>query len=214
MKRRMQVGRGLAAVFLFYLGGCAVIPLKSEADLKAPAAERDILADAALAVETVPWPKPQSVSFLSRITASSNADRMTRSEAIDIYIDDLRPAGVRFQQLAIDAQANLMAADRLNRVAQNARSSPRLSMNDVAVVEGAIKTLRDNRQIYVAAAKQLEKTGEPVDEGIMDTIQDAYKITIKELGYTADALADEIERDRSETFAAPDRPIRRNLVGT
>lgn len=169
-------------------------------------AERDLLADAALAVETAPWPKQDSVSFVSRITGAADQSRLTRAQTISIYLDDLQPDGARFGQLAFDARANLSAADRLNRVAQNAVTSPRLSMNDVSAVERAIKALRENRQIYVAAARQLEKVGEPVDEAQMDAIRDAFKVSIKDLGKTADALADQIERDRSETFAGPEQP--------
>ena len=50
MKWGLQIGRSFAVVFLLVSGGCAVLPLKSNADLRSPA-ERDMLADAALAVE-------------------------------------------------------------------------------------------------------------------------------------------------------------------
>jgi len=212
VKRGLQIGRSLAVVFLLVLGGCAVLPFKSDADLRAPA-ERDMLADAALAVETAPWPKRDSVSFVS-LLGTAGETRLTRAQAIAIYLDDLQPGGARFAQLAVDARANLHAADRLNHIALNAVSSPRLSMSDVAAVEGAIKALRENRQIYVAAARQLEKVGEPVDARQMDAIRGAFKIAIKQLGQTADALADQIERDRFETYAGPERPSQNNYSGT
>lgn len=173
-----------------------------------------MLADAALAVETAPWPKQASLSFVSRIAGAADDTRLTRSEAIAIYVEDLQPHGARFRQLVVDARANLHAADRLNRVARTAVFSPRLSMNDVVAVEGAIKSLRQNRQIYVAAAKQLAKAGEPVDAVQLRAIRDGFKVAIKELGQTADALADQIERDRSETYAAPKRPYVNNYSGT
>lgn len=212
MKWGLQIGRSLAVVFLLVSGGCAVLPLKSDADLRAPA-ERDMLADAALAVETAPWPKRDSVSFVSLLGASDET-RLSRAQAIAIYLDDLRPHGARFDRMAVDARANLQAADRLNQIAQNSVSSPRLSMNDVAAIEGAIKALRENRQTYVGAAKQLEKAGEVVDAQQMHAIRDAYKLAIKELGRTADALADQIERDRSETYATPKRWGQSRFSGT
>lgn len=212
MKPGLQSIRALGAAVFLLSGGCAVLPLKSDANIAAPA-ERDMLADAALAVETTPWPNRTSVSFVSRIAGAADKTRLSRSETIEIYLDELDGGG-RFDTLALDARANLSAAERLNRIALNAIASQRLSMNDVAAVEGAIKALRDNRQIYVAAAKQLEKAGDPVDETQMDAIRSAYKIAIKELGQTADALADQIERDRSETYAAPERSRMNKYSGT
>ena len=213
MKRGLQLGRSMAVALVLLLGGCAVLPFKSNTDLKAPA-QRDLLADVALAVETTPWPKQDSVSFVSRITGAADKSRLTRAQTISIYLDDLQPSGARFGQLAFDARANLNAAEHLNRVAQNAVTSPRLSMNDVSAVEGAIKALRENRQIYVAAARQLKKVGEPVDEAQMDAIRDAFKFSVKELGKTADTLADQIERDRSETFAGPEQFDKYKFSGT
>ena len=213
MKRHLQSGRLLAiASLVIVLGGCAVMPLQSNKKYVATP-ERDLLADAALAVETTPWPKPQSSSLVSMLTGGSEEPRLSRSDAIAIYLNDLQPVGARFGQLSIDARANLHAADRLNLVAQNALSSPRLSKNDVTALEDAIKALRENRQTYVAAAKQLEKVGEPVDEMQLDAIRDGFKYAIKDLGKTADALADEIDRDKTQTYAGPEQPDVDNYSG-
>ena len=148
------------------------------------------------------------------LLGAADETRLSRAQAIAIYLDDLQPDGARFSQLAVDARANLNAADRLNHIAQNAVSSPRLSMSDVAAIEGAIKALRENRQTYVGAAKQLAKAGEVVDAAQMHAIRDAYKLAIKDLGRTADALADQIERDRSETYATPKRWGQSRYSGT
>ncbi|MEZ5892382.1 MAG: hypothetical protein R3C58_04460 [Parvularculaceae bacterium] len=167
------------------------------------ASERDMLADAALAVETAPWPKPQTISLVSRITGAEGDDRVTRSDAVEIYVGALRPAGARFEQLSLDARANINAAARLEDAARNALTAPRLTMNDVVMVETAIQALRENRQIYFAAARQIEKSGEAVDGAALDGIREGYAVAIHDLGEAADAIADRIERDRTENFAAP-----------
>ena len=204
----MKPGLGLYGVLaaggLLLISGCAVNPLSSSADARHnSAAERDMLADAARAVETAPWPQVEEVSFVSRLTGAAPDDRMTRGKAISLYLDELRPQGARFHQLADDAQNNLAAAERLLAAAESALSAARLTKTDVVMLEQAIQALRENRQIYLSAAKQLEKAGEPVDESQLDLIREAYAGAISELGRAADALADRIEKDRTENFAAP-----------
>jgi len=209
-----RIGCGIAAILGVLCSGCAVIPMNSHSDVKAAHnAERHNLAAAANAVEATPWPKPENVSFVTRITGGGG-DRVTRSEAVDIYVDSLQPAGARFQKLASDAWQNLAAADRLNLVALNAVNAPRLSMNDVVLIEGAIQTLRENRAIYSEATEDLEKAGEPVNDDECDAIHDAYASAIKALGQTADLLAERIENNRSETFAAPEGKSAKNFSGT
>lgn len=207
------VGVFTAAV-LFFSGGCAVNPLASHSDIThSTRAEHDVLAKAAKAVETAPWPKPENVSFVARITGGDKEDRITRSDAIAIYLDSLTPAGDRFLRLADDAANNLVAADALGKAAHNALSAPRLSKNDVAMLENAIRALRENRQIYVSAARQIEKNGEAVDPTRLAAIGEAYEQAIRDLGDSADALADRIERDRTETVAEPAPIHRRNFSG-
>ena len=198
---------------LLSAGGCAVNPLASLSDSRPEiVAERDMLDDAADAVETAPWPQVEEVSFVSRITGADEGERMTRSKAIALYLEDLQ-AGARFTQLAGDALANLDAASRLLAAADGALAASRVTMTDVITVETAIQALRENRQIYTSAAKQLEKSGEPVDEAQLDAIREAYAVAIRDLGRSADALADRIEKDRTETYAAPAPVHRKNFSG-
>lgn len=195
---------GIAAFLLFTLaGGCAVNPIISQhgSDTQS-VAERDLLVDAARDVETAPWPKPEPVSFVARIAGADDKDRVTRSEAVEIYVSALQPAGRRFERLSSDARRNLGAADRLSRIAFNAVSSARVTMNDVATVESAIQALRENRKVYTGAAHELEKLGEPIDQKQVDEIRTAYANAIRNLGQAADALAERIEKDRTETVAA------------
>lgn len=211
-------GKGLigagAAVFLIFTGGCAVNPLATQQKLhNTHVAERDMLADAALAVESAPWPRIDQVSFLSRLAGAENEVRVTRKDAIAIYLEDLGSNGAPFTRLAADARANLGAADQLLNAAGHSLTAQRINVNDVAVIEAAIQTLRTNRQIYISTARQIEKAGEPVDKMQLTAIRDAYAEAIRDLGETADALADRIEADHSATYAAPTRQPRNNLSG-
>ena len=203
------------ALVVLLTAGCAVNPLSSQSnDQNTTVAERDLLADAASAVEDAPWPRPQQVSFISRITGAGDDDRITKSDAAALYANSLSPAGARFVQLERDAQANLSAATRLRHTADMALYAPRLTNNDVAMVETAIQALRENRQVFVNAAHQIEKTGESIDDEKLDAIRDAYTAAIRDLGETADALADRLDHDRSENYAAPTpRPNVNNLSG-
>ncbi len=205
-----ESGAAMFAVFaltsLFMVGGCAVSPVVSQNQSNAHVvAERDLLIEAARDVEQAPWPAPQQVSFVARIAGAADDDRITRSDAAEIYVSGLQPAGLRFATLANDARANLVAADRLSLVASNAISSARITMNDVVTVEGAIQALRTNRKIYTSAVHKLEQIGEPVDDDEVDEIRTAYSVAIRNLGDAADALAERIEKDRTETIAAPSR---------
>lgn len=203
----LRIGRmsGVAAFVFFTLaGGCAVNPIFSQNETDPHVvAERDLLVDAARDVEAAPWPAPEPVSFVAMIAGASGEGRISRSDAVAAYVNGLHPAGLRFRQLAVDAETNLHAAQRLARMAQNAVAAPRVTMNDVVTVEGAIQTLRENRKIYTKAAHELEKLGEPVDGEKVDAIRTAYAEAIRNLGETADALAERIEKDRTETMATP-----------
>lgn len=209
MKRGAASVRGLAAMAFLATAGCAVLPSKSSSDLKAPVAERAMLAGAAEEVEKAPWPKPEPVSFIARITGGGGDDRVTRSDAVEAYLSGLNPAGARYPQLAAHARTNLLAARQLNVAARQAVDAPRLAMNDVALIEGAIQALREHREIYAAAAKELARLGEPVSDESIDAIRDEFREAVRMLGETADVLAERIEHDRSSTYASPDRTVRR-----
>ncbi|WP_428407177.1 hypothetical protein [Hyphococcus sp.] len=198
-----------------FTAGCAVNPISSQSSAKHQAvAERDLLAEAARQVESAPWPKPEPVSFVSRITVGAiDDDGFTKTDAAETYAAALQPAGARFQQLEADASANLKAAERLLDVAETSLAAARLTGNDVALVEEAIQALRENRQIYVSAAHQIEKLGETVDDDRLDAIRDAYNIAIRDLGEAANALADRLDHDRSENYASPAKPRVNNLSG-
>lgn len=214
VKRVYLFNSTIAAVFLLLTGGCAVIPAKSHADLKVNGVvvERDQLAQAVRAVETTPWPKPEPVSLISRITGGGG-ERISFSDVVAIYMDVLAAHDNSAGALVSDANGNLADAVVLNDAAIAAVEAPRLSMNDVMLLESAIGALRENRRIYEAAAESLEEQGEGVDPLVMAIIADRYAQAIRDLGDAADQLAERIENDRSRTYAAPDRNAVTNLTG-
>lgn len=193
------------ACLVSIIGGCAIIPQNSQTSYyrEAPIAERDYLSEAVSDVKVAPWPKPQQVSFVTRIAGGGGKARVTRSDAIDAYLVSIQTASDPMQKLANDAHENLAAADRLDRAAVNAMSASRLSMNDVALVEDAIVALREHGQIYTASVKSLKRNGIAVDEASLVALRKEYHAVIKQLGKTADRLAEQVEHDRTQTFATP-----------
>jgi len=199
---------GIAALVLLLAGGCAVRPANSITQFKYPAAQRDMLADAAKAVETAPWPKPEPASFIVRITGVGGNDRVSRDDAVAAYLLELEASGAGFVRLERDARLNLAAAERLDETAREALRAPRHSKNDIALIEAAIQTLREHRHIYADAGKELKKRGFDVSDEALDALRDDFRLAVKTLGKTADVLADQIDEDRSATYASPDRTIR------
>ncbi len=206
MKGGQPILCGLAAWLLLSIGGCAIGPAGADLASYEPVAERDLLAEAAQAVETAQWPEPESGPALAWLIGGGG-ERFSKSDAIDYYVDALTPAGARFHALALDADATLEKAARLHAVAASTADAARVSMNDVARVENAIQTLRQHRDIYWASAKALDKAGEPVDDERLSSLRRAFAQMIRDLGDAADALADRVQADRSSVYASPDRII-------
>lgn len=214
MKRVYRAKFYLAAAFFLLSGGCAVLPTTSQADLRANGivGERDQLAQAVKAVEDTPWPRPEPVSLFSRIAGSGGDERVTFSDAVSAYIAALGPAEERMFVLVNDANTNLARATKLNDAALAAVYAPRLSMNDVKLLENGIRTLRENRRVYEAAANELEDSGDAVDPEAIEDISERYGLAIRALGDAADQIAERIENDRSRTYASPERRAVDNLA--
>ena len=191
--------------------GCAGIPVITKSDYQhEPAHQRDVLANAAHDVKSTPWPTPRKRSMVSRIAGGTSDDnRPSRSDAIEIYVDSLQPYGARFSHLVTDARRNLDAADEFNRTALHALGGARLSSDDIGAVEGAIRALRENRSMYVSAAKALERDGEAVDAEIVAAIRKDFGEAISALGKTADAIADKISDDEARYLAKPAQPAQK-----
>lgn len=202
MKSGQPVARCAAAAIFLAIGGCAVGSGGADR-AKAPIIERDLLAEAARDVEAAEWPAPKSAPLMSWITGGGGEARFTKSDAVAFYVEKLQPSGAKFESLHFDARQKLSDAERLRQTAISAAEATRVSMNDITLVEDAIQALRDHRDIYAAAAKEIGKSGETVDEEMIDTLRRDFSAMIRELGKTADLLADRHDHDRSSTFAQP-----------
>ncbi len=143
--------------------------------------------------------------MLSWITGGAE-DRFTKSDAVAFYVESLDRSG-GFQTLIADADRKLADAARFHAVAVAAVDAPRVSARDVALVEECIQTLRQQRDIYAAAAAKLEHAGAPVDDAALDDMRDRFHAMVRALGVAADELAERYEKDRSETYAAPGRGL-------
>lgn len=203
------------AIAACFASGCSILPQSQTIQLSKPIVERDQLAEAARAVQTAPWPTPERISFLARVSGAGDKDRVTEKDAILAYVDALQPTGAPFRTLVTDALENLSAAQSFEAVALSAIAAPRVTMNDVAVIERAIQTLRQNREMYSRAVDELENRGVAVDEIQLGLIRDGYREEIKGLGDVADMMADRVARDKTKTYAddEPDHRHRSNLTG-
>ena len=189
--------------FLFSAGGCALNSSNSKSAYTAPVAERDILVDAASNLRSVPWPEPETQSIFSRIAGTDNPDLVTRDEAVEFYVTNLDASGSAVNHLKRDVAATLRAAYALNETALRAIGSPRLSANDVSTIEDAIQTLQSHRQIYSAAAKMLRKSGADISSQDISQIRDDLRLSIKDLGKTADLVAERVEQESTLSYAGP-----------
>lgn len=208
MTRGSIFSRLCGAIFIVAAApACAVLPAKNATGVSAPIVQRDVLAEAARNVSNAPWPKPRTVSLIARLTGGGAQDALSRNDAIRAYVAALEADGLSPQlQLQADASANLAAADRLNLIAQAALDAPRLTVNDIALVEGAIGHLREHRDMYLASVDKLNRADE--GDAIREMLREDYRSAIRRLGDTANQLAERIERDRRATFAGPDEQNR------
>ena len=204
MKGGQPALHALCAAALLLLGGCAIGGGAMTAN-KAPVTERDLLAEAAQHVERANWPAPEQAPMFAFITGGGG-ERVTKSDAIAYYVERLPESG-RFPALLADAEAKLADAERFHKTAVLTAQAPRVSTRDVALVEECIRTLREHRDIYTAAADTLDDYGDIVDDEAVDQMRRRFGDVVRALGDAADALAERHSRDRSSTFASPDRAV-------
>lgn len=203
-----------AAIFCILsaiLGGCAIGGKTQTATVSAPVVERDLLAEAASQVEVAQWPKPEPAPLFSWITGDRGDDRVSKSEAVAFYVDHLMPKQARFEALSNDVTGKLGQAGQLHRLAVETVDASRVSMGDIAILEQAIQTLREHRDIYVEAAKELDDNGEEIDAAEIKAIRLRFNDVIADLADAADLLADKIDNDLSSTYAAPAPSVANNL---
>lgn len=191
------------AAFLvaFSSAGCStVIRADGAEELQASASERQALRDAATVVAKTPWPKPSSSTLAERLTGvEPDRDKVSRDDAIDVYVDALSKREEAEKALMADADRHLEAARALNAVAEAACDAPNPRLADVALLEDAISDLRETRSIYVASLKKLDG-----DDLNIELLKQSFDDVIKSLGVVADDLAKNAMNKNAEAFAGPD----------
>ncbi|MEZ5982000.1 MAG: hypothetical protein R3C54_06780 [Parvularculaceae bacterium] len=207
-------GALLTGPLLGSLGGCSTVVFSENTSTqRAAAVEREALIDAASQVAKTKWPHPQNASWQARfISMSPGGERLSQSETINAYLNSLSSDQSKPEQVLADAQGHLAAASALARAANAAAGSIRPVKADVAIVEEAIGDLRDTRDIYVASLKSLAKHGEPVQTTNVRELKSEFDDAIRELGAAADLLADRVDGDQTETFAAPGPNVSRGSL--
>lgn len=195
-----------AAMTGVLLSACATGSNHFSSHAAKPAVEREALKEAAAAVGETAWPKPETLSLGALLTGfiSGDDDHVSKDDAVKAYVKTLAATDAPAQNLLKDAEHHLAAAQRLAEAADAAAASVRPVASDIAIVETAIGELREQRDIYLAALKTLEKAGEPAPaDNADDVLKTSFNEAIKTIGAAADRLADRVDNDRSETLAQP-----------
>lgn len=194
----MLVALALAAM------GCSTVIKTSSEDDTASVAERAALMEAAAGAAWAPWPKPSSSSIAERLAGGEPAlERVSRDDAVEAYVDQLKNAPDGAAVLMNDASRHLAAAEALKAVAEEAcdAASPRLS--DVAILEDAIADLRETRTIYVASLKKID-----AEKALVEQVKRDFDLALKELGDVADQLAENAMKRRADNFAGSNAQVR------
>lgn len=164
-----------------------------------------MLTEAAAAVEQTPWPEPVTVSLMSRMLAgAAQADGISRDEAITVYVRDLAEAGSGFEALSHQAAQNVEAVYALVVRAEDAAGALNPAMADVAIVEKAIQSARENRNMFIAAAENLRDSGGAVSSDEILALRNEFNDGIRALSRVADDLAAAAAAQRMKSFAAPE----------
>ena len=184
------------------LGGCAVTGGQSSSQIETQivsiSVERAAFTTAAQEVLIAPWQRPDDSSVFTRlISGDDDAPRLSLGDVAQLYAAELMETPSPFDAMLADAAANLDAAKKLNTSALELLDQEALSFDDVAQLEAAIKVLRENRQVLVSTARLIKRSGSQLDEARVDALRDAYKLTAKDLGRAADAIANQIDLARA-----------------
>ncbi|OFX05300.1 MAG: hypothetical protein A3E78_04770 [Alphaproteobacteria bacterium RIFCSPHIGHO2_12_FULL_63_12] len=184
--------------------GCSTVIKTSSEDDTASVAERAALMEAAAGAAWAPWPKPSSSSIAERLTGGEpSPERISRDDAVEAYVDQLKNTTDGAAILMNDASRHLAAAKTLMVVAEEAcdAASPRLS--DVAILEDAIADLRETRTIYVASLKKID-----AEKDMVEQVKRDFDRALKDLGDVADQLAENAMKRRADNFAGSNATVR------
>lgn len=185
------------ALLLVAAAGCSTVIRNDAArEAAAGAEERAALREAAAEMAKAPWPKTTSSTLSERLAGTaSDADEMSRDDAVDVYLRALAEKDDAQAALLADADRHVASARAFAAAAQEASQAPDPRLSDVSLVEDAISTLRETRAIYVASLKKLDG-----DEQEIDAVKSSFDDLIKSLGDVADDLAEKAMKRTSLNF--------------
>lgn len=192
-----KTGRAIIAAAAFLAAGCSTVIKTTGAESMADAPQRAALVDAARKTAKAPWPKPSSSSLAVVLAGGEpSGPKVTRTDAIDAYVASLGATGEAKMRLIADVGRHIEAAGALKAAADAACDSSASRLSDVSLLEDAISDLRETRAIYAASFKKIGGEKFAIEE-----VKRQFDDMLKELGETADRMAETAVRKRTEYLA-------------
>lgn len=221
--RRLSFSLPTLTVFLAAgaLSACAsvkILPPEANATSASQAAtaghsERQELVQAARMLADTPWPEVTETSLANRMVSvlfgrEDVAEGTSREEALEVYVASLSATpGSASSTLMHHADNTLRAARIVAERGRLAATAINPSTDDIAVLEDAIGDVRASRDMYIAALKQLKSDGHLIPDGDVAELQAAFSQTIRDIGSTADLVAERsMAGHQASELAASDSP--------
>lgn len=197
----------MALLVVTTASACVSSPIGSArtADVAVTAESRDALVSALARVEDTVWPRPEPVSMAARFTGliGGRGDRVTRRDALDIYLNALASEAAPADAIRRHAARQADAAAALAQLAETViaqSANPRMS--DVALLERAIVTLGESRSIYLSALTETAGIDRVDQTRVAQTIDENLRGAQSTLGKQADILAKRVMSENTRTIAA------------
>lgn len=199
------------------LSACASVkilpPETNTASVSQPAtsgfSERQELVQAARELENTPWPEVTETSLANRMVSvlfgrEDVSEGTSREEALEVYVASLTASPSSAPStLMRHADNTLRAARTVAERGRMAATAINPSADDIAVLEEAIGDVRASRDMYIAALKKLKSDGHIVPDGDVAELQAAFSQTIRDIGSTADLVAERsMDRHQASELAA------------
>lgn len=202
----------LMAVSLVTLsGGCASVKLggdKQPVTVSAPSTQKQTdtiekatphsgLMQAANALRQKPWPEIEKASATEKLTGMifgerTRDDRFTRDDALELYVSQIRaqpePAD---SVIRADADESLRLARALVEEARSAAHTVNPDRTDMDMLEDAIGDIRECRDMYVDAMRELGRE-DAISRQDWQELKQAFNQAITDAGRTADLLSDQL----------------------
>ena len=172
------------------------------------ASEPEPLVSAANLLGNTPWPMTTRTSAKDRVMdfifGATESAAVSEDVALQDYLAKLGAADQPVDQLLRDADESLARSRAVAEAGRQAATAYPPRRDDLIVLEQAIIDTRVCRHIYVSALKALKSSGHEVNDRDIRDLKHAFSGTIRDIGATADLLADRADDpDRAVRYAAP-----------